>query len=173
IGTVKAASDYDKTRHAISWNIQKEGNSNRKFNLKGLVGLGYNKELQGDFSFDNMRMGFLNSFLAGFVSDLTGSMSGKLSLKGSREKPQMTGTVKLNDVDFMVDYTKVYYSINDETVKFTPGEINIGSVTLKDKEGRTGILNGKITHHNFEDISFKRSEERRVGKECRYRRSSY
>src|SRR5699024_7181233 len=77
-----------------------------------------------------------------------------LKLQGDRKHPQLIGDIKLNDAHFLVDYTQVKYSINNETIRFEPDEINLGSIVIKDSAGRVGVINGSVKHQSFNDIYF-------------------
>lgn len=154
IGTVIASSAYDEKKQTIQWDLHKADSQEKNFTMGGTVGLGSNKTLAATFKLQNTNISVLNSFVKGYVSDLNGFATGEVRLGGSRTNPEVVGAIKLNNVDFLVDYTQVHYTLNNETITFTPGKIDLGSITLKDEKGRNGILSGTITHKNFDDLFF-------------------
>ncbi len=155
VGLVKATASFDKASGSIGWQLDKTDDPENGFTTAGTIGVGEeNHELQGIFRLDHTDIHLLHSFIAGYVSDLHGKATGEVQLKGTREAPELLGNIELDSVDIEVNYTKTRYSFNKETVKFSPGKIDLGSITLKDQEGRTAILSGDITHHHFDDLFF-------------------
>lgn len=154
IGKLTASVFYNRAKSNVQWDIEKTDNPDKNFRMQGLVGIGYNKKLKGDFDLNHTDLAFLTPYVKGYVSNLSGTMSGNLSLKGDRSHPELIGKVKINQAKFMVDYTKVWYTINNESIHFKPGKADLGSLVIKDSSGRTGVINGEITYQHFNDIHF-------------------
>ena len=154
IGQVNASASYMEEKEALQWKIQQTAPEENNFTMEGLLGVGDNPAIAGDFQLNHTNISILNAFVDGYVSDLKGYATGRLQLSGDKSDPEIIGSVKLDDVDFLVDYTQVRYALTNETIQFQPGKIDLGSITLKDQAGRTGILSGNITHRHFDDIHF-------------------
>ncbi len=155
VGLVKAAATYDKKQELVGWRLNKTDHPENSFSGEGEMGVGpENNKLQGVFILNHTDIHVLNSFITDYLSDLHGTATGKVQLEGSRGQPELQGNIKLDSVDLEVNYTKVRYTFNNETIRFSPGKIELGSITLNDQAGRTGILSGEITHHHFDDLFF-------------------
>ena len=155
LGTVHTQVAYDKLEAALDWHVYKDDNPLRDFSMQGKTGLNKtNQLLQGDFQLNHTDLGLLGSFIKDYVSEFSGYGTGTLKLGGSTAAPEITGSVTLDSVGMKVNYLGTYYTLTGETVNFTPGNIDLGSITLHDTYGHTAVLQGKITHHHFNDLNF-------------------
>lgn len=155
LGVVHAEATYDKTGAQAGWKVYKEDNPLQNFALAGGVGLSKkNDRLQGQFTLNHTDLSLLGSFISGYVSDFKGLGTGTLTLAGTTSAPVITGAVRLDSVGLKVNYLGTYYTLTNETINLTPGLIDLGSITLHDSYGHTAVLDGKITHSHFNDLSF-------------------
>lgn len=154
IGKFTTSTFYNEQKSIFKWDIKKTNNPEKNFQIQGKVGLGENLQLQGNFDLNHTNIAFLNKYVDGYVSNLDGNVTGDLKLQGDRKHPQLIGDIKLHDAHFLVDYTQVRYSINNETIRFEPDEINLGSIVIKDSAGRVGVISGTVKHQSFNDIYF-------------------
>ena len=108
-----------------------------------------------DFTFDTDRinMAFLQPFMEAFTSSVQGKVTGRVRLYGTFSDLDLDGWAYADPVTMKVDYTNVYYHGTD-TVRFTPGRIDVPRMTLYDKYGNTAQLRGWVTHRKLHDASF-------------------
>lgn len=90
-------------------------------------------------------------FMQGEVTDLSGSVSLRMSLRGTFSEPLFNGEITLKKVAMTIDYFKARY-VTSGTFKVNNSEIIFASNTIEDEDGHTGQFSGKITHHNFDKI---------------------
>lgn len=105
------------------------------------------------FDADRVNAGVVKPFMKAFSSDIKGTASGQALLYGTFSDIDMTGTLVANDVEVLVDYINARYFAND-TVYMSPGKIELPSFEVKDKFGRTAVLNGVVNHRYFHDPTF-------------------
>lgn len=155
MGVVHAQVSYSKSNSLISWNLFKNDDPHQDFSLKGSAGLGKkNQELQGDFNLNHTDISLLNSFIGDYISDLTGNATGHLKLTGSTTAPDLTGSIRLDNVVMKVNYLGTYYTLNNQTIHFAPDSIDLGNIILRDEDGNSAVLQGVITHHHFNNLYF-------------------
>ena len=110
------------------------------------------QSLDGKISLHDLPVAWLNPFLAGFVSRMSGSANGDIGIGGTGLRPAITGSISLEKAALKVDYLGAYYTIPAATIDITNTSFNLGSVTLHDQYDNTAVLTGKITHDRFHDF---------------------
>lgn len=111
--------------------------------------------LDGTVNLNQTDIHILGTYLEGILDSLQGNATGKLSLSGTTANPILSGKINLNQTSMVIDYTQCKYRLADNSViTFNPGEIDFGTINLKDSSNRTATLTGKISHNFFEDFVF-------------------
>lgn len=108
-----------------------------------------------DINFDvtHIPVGFLKPFMEAFAADLKGYASGKARLFGTFKYIDMEGDIFADDLKIKIDFTNSWYGATD-SIKLTPGLIDIDNVTITDIHGHTAKLNGEVRHKYFKEPSF-------------------
>ncbi len=94
----------------------------------------------------------LNPLLDFFASDIRGTVSGKVNLKGERDKLLLTGAVMAENTSMMIDYLRTRYKIND-TIRFDDNGIKFRNIRLTDERGNSATLSGSVNHKSFKDFT--------------------
>lgn len=102
---------------------------------------------------DKVNVAFLRPFMAAFCSDVRGRATGNVHLYGTFKDIDLTGNVFADSLSMKIDVLNTWYTVSD-AVTLTPGSININNVTVRDREGHTALLNGRITHRYFHEPHF-------------------
>ncbi len=110
-----------------------------------------NPHFDFDLNLKNLNLRMLGPFVSDFMSGLNGLASGQVKLKGTFEKPAITGQLKLMRTEFKINYLNVPYSFADIVTIDTNGFF-FKDITVFDSLGHKAILNGKITHKYFRDL---------------------
>lgn len=106
-----------------------------------------------DFTANKIDVEFLQPFMSGFTSSVSGNATGEIKLYGTFSDIDLGGWAYADPVRLKVDYTNVYYAGSD-TVFFSPGRISIPHVKIHDKYGNTALVKGLVTHNYLHDASF-------------------
>lgn len=155
MGVVHVRVSYQKDNQLLHWNVFKNDNPVQNFAISGMAGLGKKDQvLHGDFKLNHTDISVLNNFIDHYVTNFKGFATGTLTLSGTTSSPEVTGSVRLDSVGLRVNYLGTYYTLNNETISFTPTSINLGTITLHDIDGHDAALQGTITHKNFSDFYF-------------------
>lgn len=109
-----------------------------------------------DINFDAhyIPVGFLKPFMEAFASDIKGHATGQCRLFGTFKEVDLEGAVMAHDVEMKIDFTNTSYIAND-SVRMTPGLIEMNNVTIRDVEGHTARLDGVVHHTYFKEPVFR------------------
>ncbi|WP_297335094.1 translocation/assembly module TamB domain-containing protein [Algoriphagus sp.] len=131
-------------------NVENFLNGKRTIQMAGDIGLE-----EFDFNLDGeLRDADLVSFepfLSNYLSDMGGTVTGDLQLRGNARQPELTGRGKVNQGKFRIKFLNTPYQL-DGSILFDPGQINFSQLTLKDINGNTASLNGGLTYQGLNDI---------------------
>lgn len=90
-------------------------------------------------------------FLSNYLSNMGGTVTGDLQLRGNASQPELTGRGNVNQGKFRINFLNTPYQL-DGSLIFDPGKINFSQLTLKDLNGNTASLNGGLTYQGLDDI---------------------
>ncbi len=87
------------------------------------------------------------------LSKVRGSASGNFTLKGFLRNPEMDGGLVLKNAGLQFPYLNVDYNFDDDTFIGLEGQSFVfNNIVLEDtKHATQGLLNGNITHQDFND----------------------
>ncbi len=148
--TVKAG--WDNSTKGIVINADIHQKNDRHARINGSI-FPLAEALDLHFAADNTPVGFLQPFMKAFASEVSGSASGHARLYGTFKLVDMTGDLLANNFSMRLDQTNVSYYATD-SIKMTPGLIDIKGLTLRDRFGHTARLDGKLTHKFFKEPKF-------------------
>jgi len=102
----------------------------------------------------NYPVKILERFIGGLFSDLQGFLTGKLDIIGEGRNQNFIGKARLKDAGLKVNFTQVFYKIDDTDIELKANEINFGTMKLRDKDGKTATVRGSIGHSGFQNMVF-------------------
>ena len=102
----------------------------------------------------NERISLLNNYLSSVFKGMDGYANGTLQIVGSLAAPRLIGEVKISQSQFTVLYTGVTYYVDSATLLFGENFLDLGTMNIKDSEGRPGTVKGIMYHHFFDSLSF-------------------
>ncbi|MCM1356860.1 MAG: translocation/assembly module TamB [Staphylococcus sp.] len=112
------------------------------------------EELDFKFVARSAPVGFMAPFMAAFTSRIGGEVSGNAHLYGTFKDIDMSGDIYVKNLSMKLDFTNVTYTTTD-SVHIRPGRIQFDNVRLKDRDGKSALLSGYVTHNYFHDPSFR------------------
>lgn len=155
LGQVKLAGSYDK----LTGMIRATGNNlDPEHRIK--FGVSMNLKDSTNASRDvvtieafNYPVKYLENFIGNLFSDLQGFVTGNLAitLDGKRS---FIGKARLRDAGLKVNFTQVFYKIDDTELNLLEDRIDFGAMKLRDKDGNTATVRGNIYHNAFQDMEF-------------------
>ncbi|OGX83130.1 hypothetical protein BEN49_13010 [Hymenobacter coccineus] len=90
-------------------------------------------------------------FLGTLMRDLGGTGRGTLWVTGKFAAPNLVGAVDVRDGRFTFGYLGTTYTFADR-ISFTLNDISFRDIKLRDPLGNQGVVDGVITHHQFQDM---------------------
>ncbi len=97
----------------------------------------------------------LERFLKTLFTDIEGYITGPVDLRGPLNQLSITGKARLEAGGLKVNFTQVFYKIQDTDVELKSNEINLDGIVLQDTiTGNPVYLNGSILHESFKDMFF-------------------
>lgn len=102
---------------------------------------------------NNTRADFLEGFLGSVISDIDGRINGDISVVGSFSDLNIIGDAKV-DMSMKLNATNVPYFISD-SVHLRYHAFDLSDITLHDRYGNTGHVNGNLTHKNLGNFMYK------------------
>lgn len=113
------------------------------------------ERLHASVLFDKARVAWLSPVLAGYVSMLSGTVDGMLTLKGTVSKPAMSGLLTLRDAGFRPDIIGVHYTIPEGIINAEDDQFDLGNITVVDDKGQTGTITGTVRHQNLRHFNLR------------------
>jgi hypothetical protein len=153
VGNLTLKAD-NKTENAVAVDM----NINGRGNDIGLKGDYYMKQVNGNM-FDfllSMRSLNLKSFegiAQHQVKNSSGSLKGELNIKGSPEKPQVTGELQTVNLATTITMLNSHFQMPGERITFSTDGIGFNKFRILDSAGNQAMIDGKITTANYRDMT--------------------
>lgn len=103
----------------------------------------------------NYPVKILERFLGTLFSDMQGALTGKLDIIGEGANRNFVGKGRLKDAGLKVNFTQVFYNIDDTEIELTENSIELGTMKLRDKDGETATVSGYIRHKSFKNMEYR------------------
>lgn len=142
IGNLTDTSSYDRSKNIARIFTNIVSGDRETLRAEGNLDL-EKKEIDLEAKLDKTELIVLEPFVKQLVSDLKGYISSDLTVKGSFEKPQIKGTVSLDNAAMTINYLKTRYTIADE-VSVDNSVIEINDLKLLDVDRNEAIANGSV-----------------------------
>lgn len=102
----------------------------------------------------NYPVKILERFIGNLFSDLQGEITGKLDILGEGASRDYIGKATLRNAGLKVDFTQVFYTIEDTEIELKEDGIYFGTMRLHDRFNNTALLEGHINHKSFTNVYF-------------------
>lgn len=111
-----------------------------------------NPHFDFDLKLKNLNLKMLEPFVSGFMSRLTGLVSGEIRIDGTLQEPALKGELRLMRTEFNISYLNVPYSVAD-IITIEPDKFSFNNMVLYDSLGNKAYLNGSFNHNYFRNLS--------------------
>jgi len=155
IGVLKGNANYTASTGKLNYFLE-SNNKEYTFNISGMADTRDSADTWIDMVADvrDTRIQLLEQYLTGIFSNMEGTVTGKLRIRGQGDNLTYTGPVFLKDALLKIDYTQVEYRVPSAQFEFTESGINFGRFTIYDRYGDSAKVNGELKHRNFGNMSF-------------------
>jgi len=158
LGTAELFNTWNNKDESISLKskVFREGSSGRG-EVISIYGYYYpfkdDESLDLDISFNRLKINALEPFFVDFISQLEGVAAGTLKLKGSFDKPVLTGSVDMHRAQLLVNYLNTKYSFSN-VINFEKDKISFDELVIYDTLGNFANVDGSLKHKYFRDTQF-------------------
>jgi hypothetical protein len=155
IGITSINGFWDNATSKASFNLNSE-NPLYTFKIGGKLDLAdsSNRTIDATFNVEEVKLSLLEKYIGVIFAKMDGTGSGNLRLLGKLSNPDLTGSVRIHNAGVLVDFTKVYYTLQDHDILFKPGLIDFGELEIKDQLGNTGKISGQLRHQFFSKMNY-------------------
>lgn len=154
LGNLILDIEGDNSFQKFVLNSSIENKNVQSFSAKGDISITDKKsDLNLNLNFEDFNLGVLSSLGGDVLSNIRGFASGKASITGNSNDPDINGRLFLNNAGMGIPYLNVDYKIeNQAIVDVTKSKFLFRKATLTDSKYDTqGSLFGVIEHKNFGD----------------------
>lgn len=123
---------------------------NKTLALEGSIGL-KEENIDIEVDFDEASLVALEPFLSNYLSNLGGTITGKLKMLGTLSNPEIIGTARVDEGKLKVNYLNTSYTMNGSLI-FQPKEISFRQLVVKDLFGQQANFSGGLKHDGFKNI---------------------
>ncbi|MDG1346648.1 MAG: translocation/assembly module TamB domain-containing protein, partial [Crocinitomicaceae bacterium] len=155
VGDVFVQSNWEKGKQSIGLKGDLIYKNTQTFAFDGFYHLNRKKDIL-DFNlvFDDTDIQFTNAFMdPQIVSDIQGTLNGKIRMKGTPDKPLFSGGFDLANGGAKIGILGVKFKTNGEIYCDEHG-FYMDNIPIFDQEGNAGALVGSIYHDNFMGWNF-------------------
>lgn len=148
IGDLFLNADYDPVSQVVSLHAEAIYQGAQTMYASGTYNtLAETDKLDVNLALNNSELAVFQPFLTNLVSEISGTISSKLRISGSFSDLQLNGTSELHDAQFVVDYLRTRYRINDQ-VQIANSTIRMENMVVRDPRNQTATVNGTVNMAN-------------------------
>ncbi|MES2592121.1 MAG: translocation/assembly module TamB domain-containing protein [Bacteroidota bacterium] len=109
-----------------------------------------------DFLLDikNLNIASVEPYTFGNVTQMSGSLNGKLNITGKASDPDLNGALNLKKTGFKPSIIDSYLKVDDGKLVFDSKKVKFESFTLLDTLNNKAVLSGYVDISNLKDINF-------------------
>lgn len=104
-----------------------------------------------ELNFQAIQMRIFEPYVKDYCSDLKGQFSGNVSLKGSLDKPLLSGKINVNAKKVTVSYLNTSYRFSHD-ITVENNSFGVEDLVLYDMNNNKATVTGKLYHNNFKDF---------------------
>lgn len=106
------------------------------------------------FQSEKTTLQLLNEYLDGIFTDLDGTCTGWLRLYGPLSGMNLEGDEKINFLNLNPKPLNTGFRIENDSVHFRTGKILFNNLTMRDKYGHEGKVNGQVSHERLRNFKY-------------------
>lgn len=156
VGTIILSGAYDGKKHLVNLNP----NTGIHYGERSLTASGkisfdstFTENIDGSISLNGAQLSWIEPILKGYVSDIGGTLDGKIFIKGTSSRPVINGAVAMNSAGVHIDFLGTYYKIPRANFSIDERKINLGTIRVNDAYNNNASLSGTITHNHFNQFA--------------------
>jgi translocation and assembly module TamB len=154
IGDVALHADNEVKPDQYNLTMKLSGNQN-DLNLVGYYVSGTkNDNLHFDLDIPNLNLASIEPFAFHQVTEMTGSIDGKLKISGTPASPDVTGALNFKKAGLNPGIIDSYLTIDNASLVMESQKITFKHFTLKDSLNNPAFITGYVDIHDLTDIRY-------------------
>lgn len=156
LGDIHLESNKLKSDSAYNFEMSLLNNKFENLNIEGKFypnDEGKEEKIDFDLKFDDFELGFINSLNLPGISDITGSVSGLVNIKGSFKQPVLNGKLDVVGAGVTIEAIGSHITF-DSKVDFQKDYIGLDPFYLEDSKGHRAMAYGTVLHDHLKDWNF-------------------
>ncbi|MBI3235846.1 MAG: translocation/assembly module TamB domain-containing protein, partial [Bacteroidetes bacterium] len=150
LGDLQLATTFDESTNSVKMEARIISGNLIGVEAKGDIDLTKGTQLNIDIKVPKTPIKKFDYYTKFLISNLEGTLNADLKLKGTPQKPLVTGRVYFDDARFTVDYIKTRYSFN-QYFDLYENYIDLNKFYLFDEFGKTALVSGKVYHKSYDN----------------------
>ena len=153
LGRVIGKLDWDKHKESGLINMDLYNDNKKLVNINGQItpfSAKNNFDLKATIIKQALKIA--EPYFKAYASKFDGKFDGNLTIQGKFNYPILNGEIHLHNASFNYDYLNVTYFSSDK-INLSKDLISFNNVTIKDRLGNKGTVNGYIKHHAFKNYT--------------------
>jgi hypothetical protein len=122
--------------------------------LEGNYQTGESAEIDIDVDLQKLALSYFEGLTQNSISELTGFVTGDITIAGQLDAPVINGQVKFMETSFIVPSINSKYHLAEEPVNFNNQSIQLDNFTIEDAAGLKANLQGNVNISDLEMLSF-------------------
>nr|WP_299990686.1 translocation/assembly module TamB domain-containing protein [uncultured Pontibacter sp.] len=152
IGDIRGKGDWNNAQQQMVVDVDVERNSKKVLTLTGnYYPRAEEEQLDMLAVLDETQLKIVEPILKPIMSQLEGTMEGRIRVLGKLSAPILTGSVMVTGGQFRFDYLGTTYRFSDR-VYFGANSISFRNAQLRDLYGNVGTVTGGIAHDGFQNM---------------------
>ena len=154
LGDMKVNASLIQPSFKLKFNSTLSGDNG--FTTDGYYTFGETDSIVLEANLRRTKLLIVEPFLRGILSEMDGDITGKLNIAGPVTRPEMQGSLTINQGEANIDYLGVNYFFPELKINIDKNKIEIPKAAIHDKLDNNGTLEGEITYSNFNNWNFKK-----------------
>ncbi len=152
VGDAMIFSQWNQENKSIDLDVELLNQEKKVLMLNGAYYIRReNDNLDFKLGLDDLNLAFLSPFLSGFMQRFQGLCQGNVDIKGSLQKPDLQGSLKITEGGGKINLLNTFYTFSP-TIRLTEDLITLNDLTLRDTLGNTAMVVGSIKHDHLKDM---------------------
>jgi translocation and assembly module TamB len=152
LGDVRAQVNSNGTRYNTDITLTGRGND---VVIDGwFAPSGDNVNLNLDLNVRSLQLHTMEGAMAGFISNSSGAISGKVSIEGTAANPDVQGSLNFNNASFALDMLGSQFKVDNETLTVTNDGFVFDNFTIRDSSNNALTIDGNVLTNNFINYDF-------------------
>ena len=150
LGTTQLNADWDDTQRSINIKLNSEAEGVKILDVDGAFSP-KSRTLDFDIHMNDIKLEAFELYAKNGLEDLSGMVDVSLTLDGTLHKPELNGTLNLDQGEATISFLNTHYTSNDKA-RIYNNNVYLEDFVALDELGNTARISGTLTNTYFKDF---------------------